>query len=132
MTLAEITTDITNLAPGLTTVDNVAKAVSAVAGVVTPLITQSIQDKTKNELAARLQNEQEIFSLPDSVNRAIRIGNYATGLCVDGGYPTGELSGNVINVPVEVLQALCRIAATEIAKDEQLYGIIETLKSSSK
>lgn len=127
-TLASLASELTSLTPGLDAVDDVSKAISGVTGAITPLINEGITNKVSNAQKTRLQQYQEIIAQPDSIARAQRLSDFYQQLCIDGGIPTGQLSGNVESIPVEVVNALTLQSIDGIATRDQLYGITATLK----
>lgn len=131
-TIQTLVSDLSSLAPGVAAVDDVAKAITAVTNsIVGPLLSQSQTSKINNEQQYRIQSFQEIMSLPDSLARAQRLSAFYQQLCIDGKLPTGELSGRVESIPIEVIQSLTIQGIDGIAARDQLYAITATLKGGT-
>lgn len=91
-----------------------------ISKLFTPSIENGIQQKFENEFKDRLSDYQNIVSMGDSPDRARAIGAFVAKLCINAGSPTGIVSGQSIEVPLEYFQALVTIAAGKIRDDELL------------
>lgn len=96
----------------------IAGAVEAFFGTVKPVVEEHYAQKYEEEHKQRIREYQNVMSLPDGDVRAGSIGTFVRGLCDSAGTPTGSLSGELISIPVEYLQAFV-VNTSESIRDEQ-------------
>src|SRR4051812_37127132 len=87
------------------TLDSFFKAIIAALGVTKPLIEDHLAQKYESESRARLNEWQNITSIPNDQIRADSEFQFIIKLCNDAGTPAGGFGRNV-SVPFSILHAL--------------------------
>lgn len=124
-----MSTSLVNVAPStpLDAVTSVADAIASVAKYFTPKEVENVSQDYETAAQARLTRYQEIMSQPDSQPRSDLLAIFYCQLCLDLKRPTGELSGVVVTVPVEVLKALTEGGIDDIRAASYLGPILKAV-----
>ena len=101
----------------------VATAVSELFGTIRPAVEEHYAQRYESNHKDRIRDWSELISMPDSDERGHRIGAFVRGMLDSAGTPTGQFSGTVIQVPVEILTALIQNTSESIRDDQRLARI---------
>lgn len=130
-TVTDIEGVLGSVAPYSGAITATMTAINTGLGLLKPLIDPDTTTETLNDYKNRLQEQQDIFTSVDSLDRANRLNSYFDGVCQLGNRPVGELSGKVIDVPVEVLQSLGLLANDAIKDNQQLLAIVKSVSTAT-
>ena len=107
----------------------VADAVAVlVDDIAKPLLNPNQAQAHDNEFRDLCQQINDAFTASDPA-RARALGALASRLCIDNGYPTVGLGDDIVEVPLDHLEALLTIAAARLRDSEKLNDLLHTLQT---
>lgn len=101
----------------------ITSAVGAFFGTIKPFVEEHFSQKYENEHKDRLEEFHDIMDMQDGEDRAGRIDRFVERLCDSAGTPSGDVSGNRINIPLSHFSSLITIASGKVKDDQMLARI---------
>lgn len=101
----------------------VGNALAGLFGVIKPSIDEHYAQKYDDAHKDRMREWQDLVALSNPDDRASRIGSFVTGMLDDAGTPVGQFSGTLVQVPVEILNALIQNTSESIRDEQRLARI---------
>ena len=107
----------------------VADAIAVlVDDIAKPLLNADQSQAHDNQFRDLCQQISNAFTEADP-DRADALGALASRLCIDNGYPTSDLGDDIVEVPLDHLEALLTIAAARLRDGEKLNDLLHSLQA---